>query len=98
MRLYQCVRRSLTNADRLLKIMATLDIPDLWTPTRENLDALPEPLRRYIHDLQANADPVGPMRESFRLRQEIAALRKQLAGKLDERGPFFADHFFWPRS
>jgi hypothetical protein len=78
--------------------MATLDIPDLWTPTAENLAALPEPLRRYIHDLQANADTVEAMRESFRLRQEIAALRKQLAGKLDEREPFFADHFFWHRS
>ena len=28
--------------------MATLDIPDSWTPTVENINALPEPLRRYM--------------------------------------------------
>ena len=32
--------------------MAELEISDDWTPTGKNLNALPEPLRRYIHDLQ----------------------------------------------
>jgi hypothetical protein len=78
--------------------MATIDIPDSWIPTAENLYALPEPLRRYIHDLQANVDSVETMRENFRLWQENAALRKTLAGKLNETGPFFADHFtFGPK-
>lgn len=54
------------------------DIPSSWTPTAENIDALPDPLRRCIHDLQADKDPVGPMRENFRLRREIVALRKDL--------------------
>ena len=76
--------------------MATVAIPESWTPTAENLYALPKPLRRYIHDLEASADPVETMRENFRLRQENAALRK-LAGTLSEIRPFFADHFFSDR-
>ena len=76
-------------------IMATLDIPKSWTPTAENLWALPKPLRRYIHHLQSNVDHVETMRENFRLRQENAALRKKLAGQLSELRPFFADHFYF---
>jgi regulator of replication initiation timing len=79
--------------------MAIVDIPDSWMPTAENLYTLPKPLRRYIHDLQANVEPVETMRENFRLRQENATLRKKLAGTLAETGPFFADHFsFGPKS
>lgn len=65
--------------------MATLDIPDSWTPTVENINALPEPLRRYIHDLQTALDPAGLMRENFTLRQENAGLRlecERLAAQL----------------
>ena len=58
-----------------------------WTPTAENINALPKPLRRYIHDLQSNIDPAGMMRENFRLRQEVASLRKQLRAKSKEQCP-----------
>jgi hypothetical protein len=79
--------------------MAAMDIPDTWMPTAENLYALPKPLRRYIRALQENVDSVETMRENFRLWQENAALRKKLAGKFNETGPFFADHFsFGPKS
>jgi hypothetical protein len=79
--------------------MAIIDIPDSWMPTAENLSALPKPLRCYIDALQANVDSVETMRENFRLWQENTALRKMLAGKVNERGPFFADHFtFGPKS
>jgi hypothetical protein len=30
------------------------DISDSWSPTPDNVDALPAPLSRYIHDLQTN--------------------------------------------
>ncbi len=42
--------------------MATFGIPADWTPTAEIINALPEPLRRYIHDLQTHVDPAGTIR------------------------------------
>ncbi len=62
-----------------------LDIPNSWTPTAENISALPKPLRRYIHDLQTDVDPAATMRENFRLWREIVSLKKQLAVKASER-------------
>ena len=55
--------------------MAACDIPDDWMPTITNVNALPDPLRRYVHHLQTTVDPSGLMRESFMLRQENAHLR-----------------------
>ena len=59
-----------------LKCMATLEIPEDWAPTVENVSALPHALRRYMRDLQTNIDQVGMMRENFRLRQENRKLRR----------------------
>ena len=56
--------------------MESLKIPDNWMPTEDNLNALPTPLRRYIHYIHTNVDPAGTMRENFRLRQENAALKR----------------------
>ncbi len=41
---------------------------------------LPEPLRRYIHELETNTDPAGMVRENTILRAE----REQLVAKLAE--------------
>lgn len=57
--------------------MSKIEVPEDWTPTTDNINALPNALRRYIHDLQTNADPAGTLRENFRLRQENAALRAE---------------------
>lgn len=38
-------------------------VPDGWQPTAENVNALPAPVRRYIHDLVSNADPAGTVRD-----------------------------------
>jgi hypothetical protein len=78
--------------------MTRVDISESWRPTAENIDALPEPLRRYILDLQTNVDLVRTMQENFRLWQENAALRKKLNGTPSEIGPFSADQFpFGPK-
>jgi hypothetical protein len=53
-----------------------MDIPDDWTPTPENINALPEPLRRYIHDL-ATMDPAYIVRENLILKQENRTLRRE---------------------
>lgn len=46
---------------------------DDWTPTPENVNALPGPVRRYVHDLETRCDPSGDV-------QTIASLREQVAG------------------
>ena len=65
-----------------------------WTPTAENIDALPRPLRRYLHHLQSNVDPIGTMRENFRLRQEVKALKKKVAA-LEQQPSSVPDAFFF---
>jgi hypothetical protein len=64
-----------------------------WAPTPENLNALPKALRRYIHDLESDADIVELMRENFRLRQEIAVLKRELVVK--QEPVLLIDRFFF---
>ena len=45
-----------------------------WTPTPKNINALPEPVREYIHNLEANADPAGTVRGLAIARDTIRAL------------------------
>ena len=59
-------------------IMATPDIPKSWTPTAENLWALPKPLRRYIHHLQSNVDHVETMRKTFGFGKKMQRSGKSL--------------------
>jgi hypothetical protein len=54
-------------------------IPVDWLPTAENINALPEPLRSYIHDLEARADPAGEVRDLVLIRDENRALRTALS-------------------
>ena len=49
-------------------------IPQSWTPTAENINALPESLRLYIADLETNADPAGTVRDLTIARDTIRAL------------------------
>jgi hypothetical protein len=50
--------------------MSELGIESDWVPTPANVNALPEPLRRFIHDLETVYDPAGDVAELFRLRKE----------------------------
>jgi hypothetical protein len=68
----------------------TLSIRDDWTPTAENINALPEPLRVYIHDLKTVCDPAGDVTELFRLQTENRMLRwecERLAAEVGEGPP-----------
>ena len=65
----------------------TLRIKDDWDPTAENINALPEPLRVYIHDLNTVCDPAGDVRE---LNAEFASLKEQrVDALLVANDPFF---------
>ena len=57
-----------------------VDITDSWAPTPENINALPDPLRSYIQDIELAMEFAGIAdltRESCRLRQENAALHME---------------------
>lgn len=53
-----------------------------WLPTSENINALPLPLRRYIMELQTNADPAGIVRENAVLRHDNAEFELLLAASI----------------
>jgi hypothetical protein len=50
----------------------------------EEINALPENVRRYIMWLETDADPAGTLQENWRLTQENAALRKMLTASAVE--------------
>lgn len=45
--------------------------------TPDEVNALPERVRRYIRWLETDCDPAGTVRENFRLREENAMLRAE---------------------
>ena len=53
-----------------------------WTPTPENINALPAPVRQYIHDLETRCDPAGDVRTIAMLQENVQAL----IHLLEERG------------
>jgi len=59
--------------------VAIIDIPDDWTPTAANINALPLPLRRFIHDLETMADPAGLVQENYELRAQVKAVEAMVA-------------------
>lgn len=56
-----------------------LDIPENWRPTTANINALPSPLRRYIHALETRYDPAGDFQTIAILMVQIAELQRLLA-------------------
>lgn len=55
-----------------------VDIPDDWQPTSGAINALPFPLRKYIHDLETNCGPAGIVRENALVQDENRMLRAKL--------------------
>jgi hypothetical protein len=50
-----------------------------WLPTAENINALPEPIRAYIHDLEMRGDPAGDVRARILAEDTVRALLAKLA-------------------
>lgn len=46
-------------------------------PTTEEINALPDPVRRYIHDLETRCDPSGDVRTIHALQEHINALESR---------------------
>lgn len=51
-----------------------IEISDDWLPTADNINALPMPLRRYIHDIETKWDPAHTVQELAAARDLIAQL------------------------
>lgn len=49
-------------------------LPSDWTPTAANVNALPEPVRRYIHDIETRCDPAGDVAALTLARDQIRQL------------------------
>jgi len=49
------------------------------------INALPEPFRSYIHDLETRADPAGEVLELYELRTQVRDINTMLAGLRAER-------------
>ena len=49
-----------------------------WLPTPENINALPEPVRNYIADMQTNADPPSMVADNIIMKDTIKTLEKML--------------------
>ena len=67
---------------------------DTFIPDPEHINALPEPVRRYIHDLATGADPAGDTAQIALLKENNAALWKrvqELEGQIAQLRPKAAD-------
>lgn len=55
-----------------------ITIPDDWTPSAENINALPKPLREYIRLLECRSDPATLVQQEALVRIQNQALNKML--------------------
>ena len=45
-----------------------------WTPTSENINALPDAIRHYVHDLETKCDPSGLVQENALLKETVESI------------------------
>ena len=64
---------------RMLAALTQADREPDWTPTPSNVNALPEPIRSFIHQLETRCDPSGDTRELVIARDTIKALERLVA-------------------
>ena len=75
-------------AQSLEAISCAICIPNGWTPTADNINALPAPLRQYIHDLETRCDHTGEVAALALAKENIKALellRDEQAVQIAER-------------
>lgn len=84
---HKALRRTAAEAAGRTATMTTpTPAPDDWLPTAASINALPKPLRKYIHDLETNCDPAGTIRSEVLLREHtVPALTARVAELERER-------------
>lgn len=68
------------------QIVARIKKPEInedWLPTPENINALPEPIRKFIHDIETNCDPAHLVRENLLIKDSCKALALKLEQKIE---------------
>jgi len=70
---------------KLLLKLDELEISEDWLPTPENINALPEPIRKYIHDLETNTDPAHIVRENILIKDTCRVLLIKLEEKKQKK-------------
>lgn len=74
--------------------LAVIPYPHGWTPTSENINAQPKPIRDYLHLLHTNTDPAGEVRKRVlaeRRIEELEAMVAQLSALAARAIPFLED-------
>lgn len=71
---------ALVQVTRLEAELATMKSRfDDWLPTVDNVNALPESLRRYVHDLETRCDPAGDVASLTIARDQLEQLQARLS-------------------
>ena len=65
---------------------------DDWIPTADHINRLPEPLRRFIHDLETIADQGGMVQQIASLKDQVAGLLGRLADQTAHMPEIPIDH------
>jgi hypothetical protein len=60
------------------QLVANAPIGPGWQPTVENINGLPDPLRRYIHDMETVCDPAGIVARNILLTDQIVMTARVL--------------------
>lgn len=55
-----------------------MNIPDDWLPTPDNINALPDPVRRYIAGIETLSDPAGIIADNTLIRDQSRLLEAKV--------------------
>ena len=55
-----------------------MEIDNYWTPTAQNINELPGPLREYIYQLETRADPSGDVQSIALLKDTCEGLQARV--------------------
>ncbi len=62
-----------------------------WSPTADNVNALPAPVKSYVHELETRCDPSGELRELVIARDTCHALDARCEALTAERDRLLAE-------
>jgi hypothetical protein len=74
---WRAAQRAELHAD-MLAYLLTRAIPADWRPDAEHINALPEPLRAYVFDLETRVDPAGDLRARRVAEDTVRALEARV--------------------